>query len=432
MQLWFLFELSITIFQSLAIIYFIFSSFNFDFRCKRAFLKYTGCSALLVVATFVINELVHYEGLAGVIYSLLYFIFEIALLRGSIGKKIFIALYTNVVSIVVSSTIAGLMAAIFKNKLTEIYSQPSLPRFIGVLIVQALMVYVYSLSLRVINIRELKLRAKEWVLVFSVLLFSFSSIAFIHIVQLNEDFSTQSQGLLLTAEFSLIIINVVCFYMTIILNKSNNQITELKIKQQMQEFEEQYAQNAKNQYEEMRRMRHDTKQSYAVIKALIVENKTQEALSFINGLTDELNVNNVIDVDNDFVNAILNSKLSIAQKHKIEVMCSIFGEINGIADIDLCNLLGNLLDNAIEANDRFSGKAKYIELRIVADEVKITITVVNASSSDVYDNLTTTKTDSGNHGFGIKTIKAIAHKYNGKADFVLSENQFESRILLFK
>lgn len=92
-----------------------------------------------------------------------------------------------------------------------------------------------------------------------------------------------------------------------------------------------------------------------------------------------------------------------------------------------------MLDNAIEACEKCIETAKVIEIQIVSDEYKLLITVSNTVSAPVLiRELKTDKPDSEMHGFGIKTIKSIAKKYNGIVDFYEENNLFNCQVLLYK
>lgn len=140
-----------------------------------------------------------------------------------------------------------------------------------------------------------------------------------------------------------------------------------------------------------------------------------------------------MDVGNDFVNAILNSKLSIAKSKGIEVLCSSSSEVEGINEYDLCNLIGNMLDNAIEAARKTENAV--VEVSIRSDKYKLMITVANSISKSVLNGnskLKTTKNKTEHHGFGVKTIRSIAKKYNGSADFYEENLTFFCRVILGK
>ena len=238
---------------------------------------------------------------------------------------------------------------------------------------------------------------------------------------------------MLFAEISSVILFVASFYIIFALSRSNKESEELHILRQQHQYRIQYANNIKMQYDEIRRIRHDMKQSYSVIESLISDEKYTEASKYI-----ESNINNfgkseiLIDVGNDFVNAILNSKLTFAKSIGIEVICSSTSNIQGIDDTDLCNLLGNMLDNAIEACEQCKGE-KLIEASISIRENKCIIIVSNSVESEIMKNnkaLETTKKDAKNHGFGVKSIRTIAEKYGGLVNFYQEKSLFNCQVVL--
>ena len=99
-----------------------------------------------------------------------------------------------------------------------------------------------------------------------------------------------------------------------------------------------------------------------------------------------------------------------------------------IAETDICILLGNILDNAIEACEQLSAK-KTIELKIRCINGMLYIGCKNPTKqSDV--SLITTKPDKSQHGFGTVTIKKIANKYGGHANYKIDESLFVCEIII--
>lgn len=133
------------------------------------------------------------------------------------------------------------------------------------------------------------------------------------------------------------------------------------------------------------------------------------------------------------MNAILNSKLSIAKSKGIEVLCSSSSNIDGINEYDLCNLIGNMLDNAIEAATKT--KNAIVEVSIISDKHRLMIKVSNSIDKSVLNNnptLKTSKSCPAFHGFGTRSIKSIAEKYGGNADFYEEGLTFICRVELCK
>ena len=207
--------------------------------------------------------------------------------------------------------------------------------------------------LKIFKKKNVNLGKTEWFFILIIFIISFLSIAAIHITLQKNDLSEQYIGFLIAAELGLILINIACFFMMSILSNNHKAAEELSILKQQEEIRKQYAENVKYRYDEIRRIRHDMKQSYTVLETLLSENRTSEAMEYIRAGRSAISKTEVlVDVGNDFVNSILNSKLSTAKQLGIEVICSSVKDISGIEAVDLCTLLGNLLDNAIEAAEQ--------------------------------------------------------------------------------
>ena len=268
----------------------------------------------------------------------------------------------------------------------------------------------------------------------SILGISFISMVCIHIIIYDVILDQYHARLIVAAELGIITLNIVSFYMTHSLSKSNAETENLRMLHQQEEYRINYAENVKEQYEEIRRIRHDMKQNLAVISALYREHKYDEASKFAGRVSDNLEkIEMVVDVNNDFINAILNSKLTIASEYGIRVMCTSSNNIDGIDDIDLCNLLGNILDNAIEAAK--CCKNGYIEVSIRSDENKVLVIVSNTISESVIkrnNELKSTKKNTQRHGYGVKTIRSIAEKYNGSAKFYEEGELFYCQVMMYK
>ena len=103
--------------------------------------------------------------------------------------------------------------------------------------------------------------------------------------------------------------------------------------------------------------------------------------------------------------------------------------------MDLCNILGNMLDNSIEACEKCEPSNRIIICDITDDGQRVMITVKNAIDTSVlYINpsLDTTKLEKEIHGFGVKTIKAIAEKYNGYVYFYEEDLTFVCKVIMYK
>jgi signal transduction histidine kinase regulating citrate/malate metabolism len=230
------------------------------------------------------------------------------------------------------------------------------------------------------------------------------------------------------------LINIVTLYITADLkNKNNSEIENEKLKLLLT-YNKQYIENADIEYQLIRKLRHDTKDVYYVIDNYLELNDIQNARKYIRQMIDIADDHIIfVNTQNNTVNAIINSKLTIAKSFGIDATCLSINEFTGIDDIDLCRLLSNMLENAITATANIKLNAKQINLKIISESEKYTFLIKNSIDESVLKEnpkLHTTKTKFDSHGYGIKIIRDIAKKYNGHCDFYEESNMFCCLVVL--
>lgn len=135
---------------------------------------------------------------------------------------------------------------------------------------------------------------------------------------------------------------------------------------------------------------------------------------------------------NTIMTTVIKSKAEFALSKNI-VLNFTYNELQNIqiSHIDIAILLGNAIDNAIEATDKIVSDTKTIDIFIKVSNDLIIISIKNPVVSNVdVDDLTSTKRKNGSHGFGIVSMKNIAHKYGGEVIFSCNDNIFDTYIVL--
>lgn len=437
--LWNIFELAVTFFEEFVIIHFICSFLGHDFSTPKGKIIYVSGSLVGVVIVTFLTHYIYNDMWLGAAYMAYWLLFALLFLKGKLIIKLFAVLLANVIIFFSSSVISSSISAIFKSEISALLYQNSYIRILMVVMIQLCIFYVCSLILKLVHKDLLQLKKNEWFLIISVFVISFFSLILIRLSMININTDTDSLvyvfAPLLAAEIGIVALNSMCLYMTIELSEGNRSAEEFKLKTQQYEHSIQYAETIRSQYDEMRSMRHDMKQHFAVIRQLQLDGKIDEAIRYIDSCVESVAGHEMfIDVGDVFINAILNSKLSIAKSKGIDVMCCAGSDVSGINAYDLCNLLGNMLDNAIESAQNVSD-GKFIEVTIEADDFKFNICVSNSIAKSVLapnKDLKTTKSDSKTHGLGIKTIRSLAKKYNGNADFYEEGLIFYCHVILYR
>lgn len=187
-------------------------------------------------------------------------------------------------------------------------------------------------------------------------------------------------------------------------------------------------------YMTIRGWRHDYHNHMQTIKAHIDAAQIEEALTYVDKMDGELDkIDFEYKTGNVGVDAILNSKLSLAKKHDIEIKCdAVLTEELNISPLDLCVLIGNLVDNAIEACDKLEdGQRKFLRIYICTKKKQLYISVSNATNEIIRkldkDFISRKR---GNHGHGLKRIDLTVEKYKGYINRQNEPGVFATEIML--
>ncbi len=160
--------------------------------------------------------------------------------------------------------------------------------------------------------------------------------------------------------------------------------------------------------------------------------------SSIEDLENMINIYDAtVKTGNETLDLILTEKSLFCQKKKIKLTClADCSKLDFIVDSDLYSLFGNALDNAIEAVTKINDKEKRninLIVRNVGNYISISVENYFDEELKMGENgfPITTKKDTLNHGYGIKSIQYIVEKYNGRLTISHKEDMFSLYILFF-
>ena len=117
-----------------------------------------------------------------------------------------------------------------------------------------------------------------------------------------------------------------------------------------------------------------------------------------------------------------------AAKNSIGLMFSGMIPSSGIRNEDLCTVLSNLVDNAVEACEKLTADTKTVEIEADAVNGFFLLSVSNPVMNGVGTGLKTTKRNKKNHGIGLKNVERTVKKYAGAMTFTCEENVFTADI----
>lgn len=188
-----------------------------------------------------------------------------------------------------------------------------------------------------------------------------------------------------------------------------------------------------NVYNTMRGWRHDYHNHMQTLKAYLSMNQLTEMSEYLDHLEEDLDsIDIAIKTGNTSVNAILSSKVSIAQRNNININCkaSVPPQLK-ISDVHLCTIIGNLLDNAIESCQKLEVDKRFIRIYIGLFKEQLYISVTNSTNQTHRKKLTELITSKkGEHGFGLRRIDKIVDQYDGYLNRKNEPGVFATEIML--
>lgn len=241
-----------------------------------------------------------------------------------------------------------------------------------------------------------------------------------------------SSGLLSLAVFAFRIIICICF---VALPFMVFHFSESRVERQM--YEQMYIQSEKQRQLSKENVKainlkcHDLKYQISALKEVSDENERKEIIA---NLEKDIMINDAVSkTGNKTVDVIMTEKCLLCDNYGINFTYIVDGaQLDFMKKADVYSLLGNALDNAIEAVRTLDESKRIISLQVIRRENLININLENYCEREVKfaDGIPqTTKKDKTHHGFGIRSMIAIAEKYDGQVFIDRLENSFRLNIL---
>lgn len=188
-------------------------------------------------------------------------------------------------------------------------------------------------------------------------------------------------------------------------------------------------------YHKIRGWRHDYHNHIQIMIAYLELGKTKEMMKYLRDLDKDLStIDQVIKTGNIMVDSILNTKISIAEKNNIRVDAdAVVSDKIATSDIDLCVIIGNLLDNAIEACMTVENEEKrFIRIYIAEKMDQFYIYVSNSFEGKLMkkDNRYFTTKGERQRGYGLIRIDGIVKKNHGMINRQSERDIFATEIIL--
>ena len=211
-----------------------------------------------------------------------------------------------------------------------------------------------------------------------------------------------------------------------------------KIDRQIAAYQQELTQThyveVENMYRQIRGWRHDYRNHIQAMKAYAAKEDWEAIRRYLDELDDDLStVDTVIKTGNPMTDAILNSKVSLARSREIQVQVDANIPMKlALSELDLCCIIGNLFDNAIEASLQLPAPQRLIRVYMDMKNTQLYISFTNFTAGKKLRKsgrlFRTTKGEG--HGFGLMRIDAIIDRLDGYISRNSEDGAFTTEILL--
>lgn len=208
--------------------------------------------------------------------------------------------------------------------------------------------------------------------------------------------------------------------------------TYLKLVEYQTEQSEKHLNEVRSIHKEMRGYKHDFHHHLQALKGQLEAGEVDRALAYIEQLDNQLmNVDTLLKTGNVSLDAILSAKIAQAKAENIAVTVKAnVPDALTISDLELSIIIGNLLDNAIEARRTVTGE-RFIRIFISMKGTMLYFSMLNAAGAKKKKtgSLFATHKD-GVHGFGLRRAEAILEEHGGWVKYNSEDGAFTSEFLV--
>lgn len=423
-----IFEISVNVVEMFIVIRFLSLYLGFKYTGVKRYVGFGLAWCVTTVVLSVINYFFQYEGIIGLSLMLLYFLYSYVFLKGSTTMKLFVSGFINCIVYLISFCMGLIINILSRSNLNDMFVELGAGRISWIVVTKIILLAVSEIMIRHKADPDMEL-SNAWVFILVPVAAMFAISILMYTSLENEALQLP----MLAASVSIIVICILTYYSYIRISEDSRVRADYKLLQERYEIDKRNAENIKELYDSACSIRHDIKLHLGMIRSLmadsvdsaeqyidsVLKSQVETALSFINS-------------GNKAFDAVVNTKLCICKKLNIYAEMRIMkNALNGLSDVEIGVLFGNLLDNAIEAASRADEKSITLEVQKQGEYISVFISN-SIQKSVLKDNklLKTTKAHSSMHGYGTKNIRKIVEKREGIIDFFEENGRFCCDILL--
>lgn len=395
---------------------------------KLKWLKSITVYIPLALVDVFLSQIDGVENISVFIVLFLLLVYSFVFLNGKIWEKVLVSVIPTLTALPINLIVMSIFAMLADNNRAEVIPGGTM-RIPVLFFSKAIFFFASEIVIRIKKKQYQSLSVLQWILQLSCFLISFLISTLLWNIS-REQPKTSPLFLII-----FLLIGVLNILLYIIMNKMQHDNIikeEYNLLKANILSQEKLAVEVRERYSEVKKLKHDMKHYLTTAAGLISDDKSLEAKAYIERIVDEkINSSNAgVTTGSAVIDAVINNKIALCNSKGIKMKCAIDTQFDNTSDIDISILLSNLLDNAISGCDK---SKPYIELIIGHNKSMTYIAVKNNIPVSVLadnPNLETDKDDKSEHGYGIRSIKDIAKKYDGSVEFMEESGNFIAEVWL--
>jgi len=399
------------------------------FRCKSILgcvFVYVGFISVLQISNKYSNYFIYNLLITVIGVSIICFLFY----KGSIYEKIICIVSIILFSILSEMLISFLFFSIFSITYNEALDQPLITGF-GSLFANLLTYILYSIY-AMYRTNEKKFIRKGYLLAIFVICCGNIVIG----IMIFSMYCNQPRSI--TPLIAIILLFAISIYLFVLYEKvveyADYQWLAKTYQQEIKYYENYYNQLEEN-YDSIKKMRHDINNHLITIGMLAKKCKNTDIERYIDQVTNLcLDASSVVSTGNWVIDSILNYKIKKMNEYSIRFEGNI--KIPSVITCDsshLCALLGNAIDNAIDATITRDVSERFVSLNMKVDKGNLYVEVKNSFDGVIIQGkkgIVTTKKDKKNHGYGLRIMKELVEIYDGLVQTSAENGMFCIKLML--
>ena len=416
-----------------SVILFVFLAATLSYKTITPIPRIVGTILFCIVqctVVFIFNYFYLFEGALIFINVLIYIAFCCIFLQHNFWYQCIVVLLAfsclfciNIAVTVSASAITGLTS-------TEALALRNPVRILLLFITKTIFIFVLTIFSSFFRKKRLLFHPVQCISMVFIFLITFIVGVVLQRIQVENNIANWESTVIVIC---LISINCLLFFILFQFTSHNKiKMNHALLKVQM-ENEQKKIQDSVRWSMEVETLRHDLKNHLFCISEYIKNQRQEDALRYIEQITGRVqrNIPHHALTEHPTLNAILDLKRMECEEHQIDLKCFIMEKMPIFDEADLCVILSNLLDNAIEAEQREREREIRLSISTVGNYMHITIqNLISKSVLQSNKSLKTSKTNVKLHGFGIQSVMQTVSKNDGMMDFYEEDCWFVADIMV--